>query len=816
MTRRLLRLSALLVLAPVIFVVVLAALTPLPAELLEGATSGSVRVTDAGGRTLREVRATDGALAAWISLGSVGPHVVHAMLAAEDRRFYDHLGVDPVAIVRAVYTDLAQGRFAAGGSTLTMQLARTLRPHPRTLRGKIGEAALAVRIEWSLGKDQILEQYINRAGFGPNLRGLAAASQAYFDKSPGSLSLAEAGLLAGLPRGPSLYDVTKRPELARRRRDRVIDRMASAGWITSARAEEARSEPLLPQAHRPSFGAPHLVAGLVSGAVGALQPGLADALRGPVTRIETTIDADLQRVAEAQIAAAMRELEPKGIGAASAVVVENATGDVLAYVGAPDFFDAPHLGRNDGTRARRQPGSTLKPFLYELAMEKLGFDPSTRLPDVELHVDEEGQDYAPRDYDDHFRGPVRLREALGSSLNVPAVWTALEVGVEPFLARLHELGFDALDKDAGYYGPALALGDGEVTLLELVRAYATLARSGVDRPLRFVTSVERGGDAPVAFDPLPEHRVMPARYADLVTDVLKDHDARRGSFGDRTVLDFPFEAAAKTGTSKGYRDNWAVGFTRTVTVGIWAGNMSGEPMTDVSGITGAGPLLHAILEAAMQGRAPSALPVTREEHRGLARVPVCALSGDAAGPDCPHWVDEWVPDDEPRGPRCTMHERVRIERATGLRAGKACAADQVEERVFERFPPELAAWAETAGRTMAPRAWSPACPAGPGDGTQDEGELRIVYPLAGARFVLDPDRPRETQVLDVRIIAPREAREATLRVDGTEVARVGPPFDARWPLAPGWHDLEAEVAGARSARVRVYVRGDDGTDGVRP
>jgi penicillin-binding protein 1C len=816
MTRRLLRLAAWLVLAPPILLVVLAALTPLPAELSAGATSGSVRVTDAGGRTLREVRANDGALAAWIPLGSVGPHVVHALLAAEDRRFYDHLGVDPVAIVRAAFTDLAKGRFAAGGSTLTMQLARILRPHPRTLRGKIFEAALAVRIEWSFGKDRILEQYINRAGFGPNLRGLASASQAYFDKSPASLSLAEASLLAGLPRGPSLYDVTRRPDLARRRRDRVLGRMQSAGWIGSAEAEEARSEPLLPQAHRPSFGAPHLVEGLVSGSLGDLQPGLAEALRGPVSRIETTLDAGLQRVAEAQIAAAMGELQPKGIGAASAVVVENATGDVLAYVGAPDFFDAPHLGRNDGARARRQPGSTLKPFLYELAMEKLGFDPSTRLPDVELHVEEEGRDYSPRDYDDHFRGPVRLREALGSSLNVPAVWTALQTGVEPLLDRLHELGFDALDKDARYYGPALALGDGEVTLLELVRAYATLARSGVDRPLRFVTNVEGGGHAPVALEPAPEHRVMPARFADLVTDVLKDHDARRGSFGDRTVLDFPFEVAAKTGTSKGYRDNWAVGFTRAVTVVVWAGNMSGEPMTDVSGITGAGPLLHAILESAMQGRSARALPVSREDHPGLARVTVCALSGEAAGPDCPYRVDEWVPDDEPRGPECTMHERVRIERETGLRAGPACPADQVEERVFERFPPELSAWAEGAGRPMAPRAWSPACPAGPGEGADEEGELRIVYPLAGARFVIDPDRPREAQVLDVRIIAPPHAREATLRVDGTEVARVGPPFDARWQLAAGRHDLEAEVAGARSARVRVYVRGDDGSDGARP
>jgi penicillin-binding protein 1C len=790
--------------------------TPLPGELREPTAPGSVVVEDRDGRVLREVRAGDGTRARWVALGDLQPVTRHALLAAEDARFYDHRGVDVIALARAVGDDLWSRRIVSGGSTLTMQLARILRPHPRTLRGKFGEMLLALRIERSLTKDQILEQYLNRASFGPNLRGMAAASDAYFDKSLRSLSTAESALLAGLARGPSLYQVTRHPDRARRRRDRVLDRMSARGWLTADEAARARAEPVTPQSRRPAFGAPHFVAGLVSGGLARAQPGLAEALssardRGALARLRTTIDDGLQRVAEAQVAATVDELRDFGVTAASALVVENTTGDVLAYVGSPDVFDAENGGQNDGVRAERQPGSTLKPLLYELAMERLGFDPSTRLPDVELHIPVEGGvDYAPRDYDGRFRGPVRLREALGNSLNVPAVWTIEQVGADAFLTRLHELGFASLGQSADYYGPGLALGDGEVTLLELARAYATLARGGIDRPLRVVSRVEvAGAGGPTAFEPAGGQRVMPRRFADLVVDVLKDHDARTGSFGERSVLDFPFEVAAKTGTSKGYRDNWTVGFTPAVTVAVWAGNFDGKPMTNVSGITGAGPLFHALMDAAMRDRPRAPLPIGSADREGLERVEVCALSGELAGPSCPHRIAEWRPIEAATGaPECTMHERVRIDRRNGLRAGPGCGSDEVQEVVIERFAPDLAAWADAAGRPVAPREWSPSCP---GAGEADGGDTpaarpHIAYPLNGARFAIDPDRPRETQRLSVKIVAPERAREATLVVDGERVARVAAPFDASWTLREGEHELVAEVDGERSAVVRVTVR----------
>ena len=826
--RRGARVVALLVAAPIVLLAVAAALTPMPPELRVREATGSVRVDDRAGELLREVRADDGSRARWTSLADMGTVIPHAVLAAEDRRFYGHLGVDPLSVVRATFQLLVHGRIVSGASTLTMQLARTVRPHRKNLWGKLAEMALAVRIECSLSKARILEEYMNRVPFGPNLRGVTAASQAFFGKSPASLSVAEAALVAGMARGPSLYDVTRRPELARTRRDRVIGRMANDGWLSPDAAGRAKAEPLVTTQRRPTFGAPHFVASLLRGDLAAEQPGLAEAIgrAGALARVRTTLDGDLQRIAETQVATTVAELRDKGVTAASAVVVDNATGDVLAYVGSPDFFDEAHGGQNDGARALRQPGSTLKPFVYELAMERLGFTPATALPDVDMHLDIGViHDYAPHDYDGRVRGPVRLREALGNSLNIPAVWTAHALGSEALLARLRELGFDSLKEDADFYGPALALGDGEVSLLSLARAYSTLAREGVSRPLRFVTEVLGVDGHLVPVQAAEDRRVMPRPLVDMVIDVLKDHDAREASFGERTVLDFPFDVAAKTGTSKGFRDNWTVGFTRSLTVAVWVGNFGGEPMTNVSGITGAGPLFHAILEGAMLRRGDASmpggslrttLPIDRDAHDGLERVQVCALSGELAGVDCPHKVSEWRSSDAnaPDSATCSMHTRVRVDVRNGLRAGGGCSDKEAAQHTFERFPPDLAAWAAAAGRSLAPREWSPFCPgsdaadsAEDAEGS-DERRVRIAYPLGDARFVIDPETPRALQRLEVQLVVPPPTREAELRVDGNAVARVTAPFVVSWPLAGGDHDLVAVAEGVSSAPVRVHVRDD--------
>lgn len=757
--RRILRTLLGIVLAPVMWLVVAAAMTRLPAELGEKpAYEDSVRVLDRDGRVLREVRAGDAARARWVSRAEAGDRVRLALLAAEDKRFYSHPGVDPVGVVRAAVSDLVARRVVSGASTLTMQLARVVRPHPRTLLGKFGEMALALRIEASLDKGRILEEYENRAPFGPNVRGIEAASRMYFDKPAGELSWAEAATLAAIPRGPSVYDPERHADRTLRRRDRILDRMMGLGWISKDDHQRAKDEPLALNLGEAGFGAPHFVRAVLG------EPWLRVG-----REVTTTIDRKLQREAEMAVLTTLRPLRAKHVSAASVIVLDNATGDVLAYVGSPGFDD-PRGGQNDGVRALRQPGSTLKPFLYGLAMDRLGFTGATLLPDVELAVADEAGTYRPRDYDERFRGPVRLREALGSSLNVPAVWTLERVGTASFLDRLHALGFTSLEQTPEHYGAALALGDGEVTLLELANAYATLARHGKWKPVRTVREARSRAGSISAPAAAPETEVMSIASADMLADILADNTARVGAFGERSVLELPFEAAAKTGTSKGFRDNWTAGFTREVTVAVWAGNFDGSAMQSVSGITGAGPIFRAVMEAAMRSRSSKA-PVSAQPAGDLVRVEVCALSGDMPGPGCKHHVHEWLPRARLPLSECPVHDA---------------------KREGERWTGAYASWARQTGRNLI--ADKPAA-----------ARLQIAYPAEGTRFAIDPERPASLQSILVRVEGAPAGTAARLFVDGVAMAPLRDGA-APWRLARGEHVLVARIGDRASEPVRVLVQ----------
>jgi penicillin-binding protein 1C len=793
--------------------VVTAASLRLPGELGEGiAAPESTRYVDAGGRPLREVRASDATRAAWASYDSLGDDVVHALLAAEDRRFMAHRGVDPWAVVRAAASDVARGRVVSGASTLTMQLARLLRPHPRNLAGKFLEAALALRIEASLGKRAIVEQYANRAPFGAGLRGLDAASRFWFDKPPRDLSLAEAATLAAIPRGPAVYSIDKHPDRVLKRRDRVLDRMRAAGWISPERWALAQSEPLVARAGKGGAGAPHLVQELALGRAGLwpAELGAAPALAG-AERVETTLEGDLQREVELATKAELAQLVSRHVTNAAVVVLDNATADILAYVGSADFSDDAHCGQNDGVLARRQPGSTLKPFVYGLGMERLGWTAATMLPDVELRFASAEGTYAPMNYDERFHGPVRLREALGNSLNVVAVWATDQMGVSPVLQRLCALGFSTLAQDDSWYGPGIALGDGEVTLLDLAAAYSTLARGGVYRTPRAVRRVvTRAGsrDMPLG----GERRVMPREVALVLADVLADPRARAAAFGEASVLDLPFQVAAKTGTSKGFRDNWTVGFTHEVTVAVWVGNFDGSPMRGTSGITGAGPLFHTAIEAAMRGKAANPLLLSSEAAReeGLVEAEVCPLSGGRPTHACPNAVREWMPVTAQRELKpCALHESFAVDRRNGLRAGPGCPAAFVAQRTFERYEGALRTWAASTRRPIAPLDDSPLCGATaqrPSAPDTPSAVLRIGWPTPGTRFVIDPGRAAAQQQLRVRIDADAAVRRVRLFVDGRAAGEIGPPFVALWPLAQGEHVLTAVAeGGARSEPVAISV-----------
>ena len=789
--RRALGALGLLVLLPVLALVLCASSEPLPAALREAGAGISTQVLDRDGVVIREVRSSEGKLSSRVALAELSPFVVPALLAAEDARFYSHPGVDPLAMLRAFAQALAERRLVSGASTLTQQLARAVVVRPRTARGKWRELAIALRIESSLSKAQILEEYLNRVEFGPNLRGIDAASRHYFDKPAAQLDLAEAAALVSIPRGPTLYDPARGTRAVLRRRDRVLERMIAQGSTSAALAHTAQAEPLRLTRGLMQGGSEHLVLGLVSGA-------LAPELRGErVQRLHTTLDSGLQREVSELARRAGRYVADYGASSVSVVVVDNERGDVLAYVGSPDFYAADALGQNDGARALRQPGSALKPFVYAAAMARLGMTAATLLPDLELHLPTPEGVYSPRNYDGRFHGPVLLRDALANSLNVPAVYTASRVGPEQVLTLLHRAGFSSLDQSAEHYGAALALGDGEVKLSELAQAYSMLARGGSFLPLRFYESAELASGARLSKAVSAATRVIEPGIAAVLTDVLADDLARAPEFGVGGPLAFPFAVAAKTGTSKGFRDNWTVGFTREVTVAVWAGNFDGTPMTGSTGVTGAGPLFHEVMLAAMRGRSRAPLL----DHGGLVSVEVCELSGERAATSCPHHRREWfVPGHEPHA-SCEMHELVAIDVQSGLRAGPGCSGAVAQ--VFERYPHEYENFARRALRPLAPREFSARCP-GELAAVAEPSAPELIFPNAEATFVIDPGlREDQEIVLEARSRSERLA----FFVDERRLATLSAPFRLPWRLSPGSHRVRvATPDGVVSEAVAFDVR----------
>ena len=520
---------------------------------------------------------------AWMPIAAVSPAARAAFIEAEDKRFFAHGGVDWLAFAGAARDRVAHGR-RRGASTVTMQLAAYLAPElaapgRRGWRDKLRQMRAAWAIEAHWRKDQILEAYLNLAGFRGEAQGLAAAALGLFGKTPGALSRDDALLLAALlpdPQSPA-------PAIARRacRLAHTADcaRFESAAWAMLGPQRSLALDPGL---------APHLAARLLT------RPG---------ARVTTTIDARLQRIAATALG---RQLV--GLGGARArdgavIVADNATGDVLAYVGGVGGAStAPQV---DGANAYRQAGSTLKPFLYAAAIEQRYLTAASILDDSPVQLDTASGLYVPQNYDRDFKGPVSARTALAGSLNVPAVRTLLLVGVEPFRDRLWDTGYHGLVESGDYYGFSLALGSAEVTLLEQVAAYRALARGGRWAPLRLTPAAPRAAD----------HVVTSPQAAWLVADILADPNARAATFGLDSALRLPFWAAVKTGTSKGLRDNWCIGFTRRFTVGVWVGNLEGDPMRAVSGVSGAAPVWRDVMRALGGDGAPPPPPPGIEAQR---------------------------------------------------------------------------------------------------------------------------------------------------------------------------------------------------------
>jgi len=775
---------------------------PAPDDLSAYTSAPSSKIYDRYGQLLFEMPPPYTGSHTPVTLDDIPPYLIHATIATEDATFYSNPGMDLQGILRAVWINVQGGEVLAGGSTITQQLVRTVmfsadERVERTLYRKLRELILAIRITRRYTKDEILMLYLNETYYGNMAYGVEAAAQAYFAKAARDLDLAECALLAGLPQLPALYNPLEDLDAAKTRQAVVLDLMVKQGYVTPQDAALAKAEPLDFAAAPFPIRAPHFVM-YVRGLL-ERELGLARVQAGGLN-VYTTLDLDLTDTARDMIRHHLELLAvchydpvcpPGGRNARNTALValDPQTGEVVALVGSPDYFSARIAGAVNGTTALRQPGSSIKPLTYAAAFERAAqgqgdFTPATMLLDVRTSfVTREGTPYVPLNYDLVFRGPVRAREALASSYNLVAVKVLDAIGVEALTEIARRLGITTFD-DPDRIGLAVGLGGGEVRLLELTAAYAAFANGGYAVQPRVIRRVV-DTDGVVLWD-IPDgmgeralaSRVLDARVAYLITDILSDDLARVPTFGEGSVLNLSRPAAVKTGTTTDFRDNWTVGYTPELVVGVWVGNADNETMKEVTGITGAAPIWHDVMEAALKGQPVQAFA----RPAGLVDVEVCALSGELPGPDCPHRIVEtFIAGTEP-STVCTMHQRI-------------------EGVVYTVLPPEAQEWAREHNLPQPPPA-----------GSSPPSLLRLTSPDAGAVYRIDPSQSRETQKITISVVEYTDFKQVKLLVDDLPLAHfTSPPYTYLWQLEPGLHAFSAEGVTAdgvevTSATVTILVQ----------
>jgi 1A family penicillin-binding protein len=774
--------------------------TDLPnvADLSAGLHTPSIRITDRRGRLLYEVIGEETGRHTVVPLDEIPQACRDATVATEDAHFYTNPGVDFLAIVRALWTNLRGGEIVSGGSTITQQVARNLLLDPReraerTLERKLRESILAWRLSRRYSKDDILALYLNQTDYGNLAYGIDAAARAYFGKSVRELDLAECALLAGLPQAPTVYDPLSDPEAATARQAVVLGLMVENRFIDSAQDDAAQREPLAFASERYSIQAPHFVMAVYAQLEQTLAP---EVLYAGGLVVRTTLDLDWQRAAER---IARRHLEllntpqvgdpPHNAHDAALVALDPHSGQVLAMLGSPDYFDSTISGAVNMALAPRQPGSAMKPLTYAAAFDPARANPwtaATMLLDVRASfVTGDGFAYVPVNYDRQEHGPVLAREALASSYNIPAVITLDAIGIDTLLRFAGRLGISTLS-DLQSYDLALTLGGGEVRLLELAAAYAAFANGGkVVHPVLILDVTAADGSTVFSQRSGLGERVMDERVAWLISDILSDNLARAPSFTTHSILQLGRPAAAKTGTTTDFRDNWTVGYTPNLVVGVWVGNADNTPMVNISGVSGAGPIWHQFMRTVLRGQPELAF----ERPDGLVQVEVCALSGRLPTPDCPYTRREWFIEGTQPTDYDTIYRRVTVDALTGLPADDTTPPERREERLFLDLPPQAHDWARREGLPLLADALARA-----GSVQADGGAnaLIITAPDAHTIYRIDPGLPRDAQQIRIAAVGPPGLHDVTLYVDNAPLAMLpGAPFEVYWRLEVGEHTARA-------------------------
>lgn len=723
-------------------------LVPFP-EALETPPQPSARFLSREGQPLRMLLAQDGdRIAQVLQFEEIPPRLIQATLAAEDKRFFDHGGVDLLATARAAWDNLRLRRVVSGASTIHQQLIKVAssRKERRGWRIKLIETLQARRLALEWSKEQVLAEYLNRISYGNLLTGSASAAQGYLDKPLTDLSPAECALLAAIPQSPARFNPFRRLDAIRPRQQRILAKMHELGWLTAEQLSVAVKEEIKLQRFHGGFEAPHAIEMLRA--------------RSQDTTV-TTLDAALQRQVETIISQRLNALKERNVTQASVVVIENATGHILALAGSRDFF-APDGGQINGAWVPHSPGSAVKPFTYLIALER-GATPASIVADLPVEYATPTGTYRPENYAHRLYGPMTYRQALGNSLNISAVKVLSSIGgAETLLTQLRTLGLSTLTESADHYGLGLTIGNAPVRLIELANAYACLARLGLDKPWQLIQS-------PIAPPAGPPQQRFGENTCYLIADMLSDNQARQLTFGQNSPLRLPFPAAVKTGTSTSYRDNWCVGYTPEYTVGVWAGNFDNSPMQSVSGVTGAAPIWRDVFLELQRRFGTSWYP----EPKDIVHARIDPRMGKRLTPQSP--------------PARVSRDEIFLKD----HLPPAASAEDYDTQGRALLRPEFAAWVRSADNWMGDLVTT--------NTANIERRWRISHPIPGTVVRLDPDLPQGGRKL---LLTTEPAHEVQWRCDTLPVEMDGDI--AYVELKPGRHELQATDPTTQETQ-RTYV-----------
>lgn len=749
--------------------------------------AGTIKVWDRNNTLLYESAGTIGKKIP-VTYEKLPKHLIDAAIASEDESFWKNPGVDFKAVARSTFINIRERKVVSGASTITQQLARASIISPqqipsRSIFRKIREILIALRLTASYSKKDILTRYFNQMYFGNLAYGIQAASLTYFGKNVSQLSLAESSFLVGLLSSPDRRNPFTNLKEAKEKQAQVLDLMLKDGFISKEKAEDAKKEELALAKKKTDIKAPHFVHYILQ------EIDTLGIKNDQGINVYTTLDYPTFTLSEDVARLWVDRLKNQhDLSNASLVLIKNDSGEIIDMLGGIDYFDATHAGQVNMTTALRQPGSALKPVTYATAFMQ-GYTPATLIYDVKkVYKTKKGEGFTPNNYDGRYHGLVLAREALASSLNLPAVEMLNRVGIKNFLKVARDLGITTFTQE-DRYDLSLTLGGGEVELLELTNVFASFARGGdYKEPFAIQKITTDNGKVLYKHKDSEEIQVLGQngkQVAYLISNILSDPKARIPGFSEKNSLVLSHPAAVKTGTTTDWHDNWTVGYTPSYTVGVWVGNNDNHAMRDITGVIGAAPIWNQFFEEFLKGK-PTEQFVRPDR---IKEVEVCALSGKLPDGICPEKTTEiFIEDAEPKE-ASKLHKKIKVDKRNNLLAGENCPQTFVLEKVFIDYPPEVYTWALEDNQEVIPRQFSPLCS---GNQQASGGSfLQITYPKEKTVFEYAPQIVTNQAVV-FEINTSSDINKVLWYIDGALFKTTNVlPFKVSWSPEIGKHTIKA-------------------------